>query len=146
MRGENKDFGGTSDGSRKMSSPHDDQRLRKAFQDLHKQYQRDLPPFDDLWKRSNSASLKRRRSRIQLRRLLRAGATVAAALVLYWAVRPRDFINPGKEPQLTEWRAPTDFLLETPGRKLLGEVPMIPSPDAAEAIQSLRQSSQEKKP
>jgi|GEM_PF-3913187 len=29
--------------------------------------------------------------------------------------------------QIAEWRAPTDFLLHTPGRELLTTVPSIPS-------------------
>jgi hypothetical protein len=34
--------------------------------------------------------------------------------------------HPGKPAiSLTEWKAPTDFLLETPGRELLRTVPVI---------------------
>jgi hypothetical protein len=48
------------------------------------------------------------------------------ALAWWWRLMPQ---KPGHEGtpavSITEWRAPTDFLLETPGRELLRTVPSI---------------------
>lgn len=51
--------------------------------------------------------------------------TIAATVFLRWVVPPASKRNGNPVASLTEWRAPTDFLLETPGRELLQTVPKI---------------------
>lgn len=53
-------------------------------------------------------------------------ATMVAAVFLLWLMPPKPEREPGKPfASLTEWKSPTDFLLETPGRELLRTVPAI---------------------
>jgi hypothetical protein len=52
--------------------------------------------------------------------------TMVAAVFLLRLVPPKPEQKPGKPvASLTEWRSPTDFLLDTPGRELLRTVPTI---------------------
>jgi len=63
---------------------------------------------------------------------------------VYRSIRPHQFAT-SRQPELTEWKAPTDFLLQTPSRALLTETPRIPAPGLALPIQAPPQR-QEKKP
>lgn len=56
-----------------------------------------------------------------------AGAVIVVALVNTMnRASPKPWIHPSLSA--TSWRAPTDFLLETPGRELLGSMPSLGSP------------------
>lgn len=59
-------------------------------------------------------------------RRLAAAAAVAAAAVLLWTAT-RQGAEPDRFQLLSAaaWRAPTDFLLETPGRELLRDLPAV---------------------
>jgi|GEM_PF-478720 len=96
-----------------------DEQLRRRFAGLRQEDERRAPPFADLW---------RSRQRKPERRIRGVFATGAAAIVFaglfwLWAVRPRP-VTP-MVASITSWKAPTDFLLETPGRDLLRTVPEI---------------------
>jgi len=53
-------------------------------------------------------------------------ATIVAAVFLLRLVPTNPEQKPGKQvASVAEWRSPTDFLLETPGRELLRTVPAI---------------------
>jgi hypothetical protein len=60
---------------------------------------------------------------------LLAGAGAAAALAAFLLLRPSTPVAPpparAVPPSLGEWRAPTDFLLQTPGRDLLSRLPTL---------------------
>jgi hypothetical protein len=59
-------------------------------------------------------------------RLTTAACVVAMAVVIGLRLVPRKpQRNTTSVASLTEWKAPTDFLLETPGRELLQTVPVI---------------------
>ena len=105
----------------------DDRDLRERFAALRAEEQRRAPRFSAVW-----AAAEDRRGRRQGRRAgLRLAAAFAGAALLTLAVfvwRPSSPPPPapGSEPvppSITEWRAPTDFLLETPGREVLRTVP-----------------------
>src|SRR4029078_11327141 len=66
-------------------------------------------------------------------------------MVMLWPVRKSEFPKSGAELQLSEWMAPTDFLLATPGQELLDRVPEIPSVRALEVLELLPDGSQGKK-
>ena len=53
-----------------------------------------------------------------------APAVAAAALLIFWSVRPSPSSAPAPHqiPSL-EWNAPLDFLLQTPGSEMLSTVP-----------------------
>lgn len=123
-----------------MTPWHDDQEIRKAFEDVHKYGGDDVPEFDDVWRRSKLASQRRTASHRRRWRVFAAAVSATAIFIVYWSAR-RDVVAPSKPPMLTEWKAPTDFLLQMPNRELLSGIPRIPSPGLDEAIQTLSRTS-----
>ena len=97
----------------------DDDALRDRFAVLRREERESVPEFASLW-----------RSRVRAPRgKVRWVVAAACVLIVLAAVlRPRSGKRgPEGVPvaSITEWRAPTDFLLETPGRELLRTVPEI---------------------
>jgi hypothetical protein len=84
-----------------------DDRLRSAFAELRRIEALRVPPFGGLL-----SSRARRPS-------LRLAFAIVLLIVLAVAIVPR---RP-PQPSITTWRAPTDFLLKTPGQELLESVP-----------------------
>jgi len=116
--------------------PRDDRELRARFAALRAQDAARIPGFDQVLHR-----VRRGNSRPAGRLVPALG--LAAALVavvggtLLWrspelpgrvshvpAPAPAGVLSPAS-PALADWRAPTDFLLDTPGRALLDTVPRI---------------------
>ena len=96
-----------------------DTALRKLFAGLRQEEQQHTPAFAPLWgRRSRGQSGKG---------LWFAGAgfalIVVTAILLLRSERPNR--NELSMVEITEWKAPTDFLLETPGREILQTVPEI---------------------
>ena len=84
-----------------------DDRLHDAFKELRRVETANVPSF--------RALLSRRRHRPYIR----LAFAVVVLIVLAFTVIPR---RPAA-PSISTWRAPTDFLLQTPGRELLDSVP-----------------------
>jgi hypothetical protein len=98
----------------------DDEDLRKRFLDLRREEEALAPAFSTLMRPLPVQG--RRRGEF----LLAACIAASIGAVLWWQ-RP-DFERPRHEPaefavSVTEWRAPTEFLLDTPGSELLRTVP-----------------------
>jgi hypothetical protein len=96
-----------------------DTALRKRFASLRQEEQQQVPTFASLWGR---------RRLVQRSKVLWFAAG-ACALVTVAAILLLRSERPNREEVLTvsitEWKAPTDFLLETPGREILQVVPEI---------------------
>ena len=88
-----------------------DDRLRSAFAELRRAEADHVPPFH----------VGRARSRLHSR--LRVGSTFAFAIVLLIILAVSIIPRRPPQPSITTWRAPTDFLLKTPGQELLDSVP-----------------------
>ena len=101
-----------------------DDDLRDRFAALRREEEPQAPEFAALL--PGMAGRSRRRDG---RRILGATALVIiAAAVILWLrpAPPATRQEPGRPAaSLTQWRAPTDFLLETPGRDMLRTVPAI---------------------
>ena len=84
-----------------------DDRLRSAFAELRRVEAAQLPPL--------------KRPSIRQRRWpsFRLAFAIVLLLVLVISIIPRR----SPQPSITSWRAPTDFLLKTPGQELLSTVP-----------------------
>lgn len=96
-----------------------DDGLRHRFAVLRREEEQHAPKFAALWKARPGA---RRR---QVRWFAAAACALIALLAFLWirlVERPPEEITAAS---ITEWKAPTDFLLETPGRELLRTVPEI---------------------
>ncbi|HEV8658877.1 MAG TPA: hypothetical protein VGS96_09610 [Thermoanaerobaculia bacterium] len=91
-----------------------DDDLRTAFAQLRESESKDVPPF-----LSGVPVPSPARHNLRL-------AFVAALLVLLVAVgyfgRKREVMT---TTSISTWRAPTDFLLRTPGRELIDSVPQL---------------------
>jgi hypothetical protein len=102
--------------------PVEDRDLEQAFAALRREEVEAGPSFAALW----AAAEERRRARTArpLQPFLVASATAAAGLLVVmlalWRVPP-----PSAVPAVSQWRPATDFLLQTPGRELLGETPSL---------------------
>jgi hypothetical protein len=98
-----------------------DELLRRHFGDLRREEEQHAPEFAAMW----PALLRSRRH--SARWLL---AATCALIALGGALLIRPFPHaPTRSTvaSITEWKAPTDFLLETPEREFLRTVPEIGS-------------------
>ena len=100
----------------------DDRDLRRWFGAQRREELGAAPPFGRMW----AAARRPRRPR---RRVGFAVAAAALALAGLWLRTDR---RPATEslsaPSVAQWRSPTEFLLDTPGRDLLSAVPALESP------------------
>jgi hypothetical protein len=96
-----------------------DDTLRRRFAVLRREEEQSAPEFSRLWQVRAGA---RRR---QTRWFMAAGCVLIALLALLWMHSVQRGPQEKTIASITQWKAPTDFLLETPGRELLSTVPEI---------------------
>lgn len=122
-------------------SESDDEKLRNAFDALRRETQASDPSFASL---TAPHALEAQRWRRRRRRIaIMAAAIIAGAFI--WHPRANnepDFERftalTGIDPGQVTWRAPSDFLLEVPGRDLLRKVPLIDIQAPALSADSVR--------
>jgi len=92
-----------------MTRQDDDRDLAAAFSELRREEEQQCPPF---------APMRSQRNVVHRRSFVAVAAAIgiAVAFLAAWiGLRaPR-----GPVPSIAEWRSPTTFLLETPGREVL---------------------------
>lgn len=118
--------------------PEDDRHLRERFAALRREDARQAPDF--------ATTLQRKPARGEGARWLRPAA--AAALIVVMAIAAARFYSrPHVQPaiSITEWKSPTDFLLETSGHELLESVPQIGEWPERQVIPSASPSPSRKK-
>ncbi len=103
-----------------MTPSSNDEMLRTRFHELREQVSESAPAFSV----GSGRSVGRAVSRWVLVSGGMASVAAAALLVMLW---PRSRPGPGVGPDLSTvvWVAPTDYLLDTPGRDLLNTVPLL---------------------
>lgn len=104
-----------------------DEELRELFSILRSEDEAHAPPFmAEQGRRRNGPPLP---SGWRLAAASVFAATVLAALVWLRQGPPRIAGVPGRGPvpviSITEWKPPTDFLLNTPGREILRTAPVL---------------------
>lgn len=107
-----------------MRPDDEDRDLREAYSALREEDRRHTPDLERLLTRP----LPRRRTVPAPWKPILAAAVVlalVAAAALWWLPPPEGVEGDPTAGALLAWRAPTDVLLETPGRSLLGEVPAL---------------------
>jgi hypothetical protein len=116
-----------------------ERELRERFARLRDHDRAGAPPFASVVARARRGPATRRlvvlRVAAAAAALALAGGAVAALARWRGAVSPADVAEGGTTipgAELLRWRAPTDFLLDTPGGHLLREVPRF-----GEALDSL---------
>lgn len=102
-----------------MTLPDDDGDLRRAFADLRRADAETAPGYERVRGRADVATRRRPRAGALL-----VAASLAAAVIGGLAVR-RPPAPPPPAVSVEDWTAPTDFLLETPGREILQGTPRI---------------------
>lgn len=104
------------------------QLLRSALAERHRASRRQTPPFELLWSRAVAGMRSPRRARRGLLALAAAAVVLVLAATVAWRILDRHS-HRELERALTVaagaggWRAPLDFLLETPGRQWLEATP-----------------------
>ena len=103
--------------------PDADADLRAAFAALRSEEGVNAPSFEEVLGAATRGAVRRRRPWLvpALTGTIAAAALVVAVMAVRHPPDPRIPAGPGIEA----WTAPTDFLLETPGRDLLETVPRI---------------------
>ena len=86
-----------------------DEQLRDAFSELQRAEAARAPRFERMWRRRSAQ-----------RRFSFAFVFVTLLMIVLTVAVVR---RPVPQPSISEWHAPTDFLLRTPGRQLLDSVP-----------------------
>jgi hypothetical protein len=96
-----------------------DNTLRRGFAALRREEDQQTPEFATLW-RSRARAQRR-----QARWFAAAACALIALLAFLWIRSVQRRPDDKTVASITEWKAPTDFLLETPGSELLRTVPEI---------------------
>lgn len=96
-----------------------DDMLRRRFAALRREEDQQAPEFARLWQAR--AGTRRR----QARRFAAVASLLVALLALLWIRSVQRRPDDKTVASITEWKAPTDFLLVTPGSELLRTVPEI---------------------
>jgi hypothetical protein len=125
----------------------DEEAFRRAFNSLRTEDARRAPSFD--------AIVHHRLHRARSLRSLRLGLTVSALTLVLLIValgvahRRTTSTHPGGSAFILAWRAPTDFLLDTPGSQLMRDIPEIgngrvpePGPSAMPSSPAAPQNSE----
>lgn len=101
----------------------DDSRLRELFREAREADEGSAPVFPVIPRRR---MIYRRWPEVLTASLVAAFALVVTLLWPKAAERlPSEPTTVADVPRFEEWTAPTDFLLETPGRELLSSTPVI---------------------
>ena len=102
-----------------LNGSDSDDMLRRRFAVLRREEEQQAPEFATLW-------MTRAGTRPGCGRWIAAPAcALIALLALFWMRSAQRRPDNKTVASITEWKAPTDFLLETPGRELLRTVPEI---------------------
>lgn len=109
----------------------DDQKLRERFAALRREDAAQAPDFARLLSRRSSSRKARPRPSWRVHRFATPiAAAFGVVVVLIVAVALFRFYPFYSRPaagnlSITQWRSPTDFLLQTPGHELLESVPRV---------------------
>lgn len=96
---------------------HSDQDLRERFAALRREEAERVPHFTMLEQRRPAKPWPLWKPAMAF-----VALALAAALFLKFDQRPGPL---SRGPSITEWKSPTDFLLQTPGREVLTHVPVF---------------------
>jgi hypothetical protein len=116
---------------------NDDLEIRRRFAALREEDRARTPGFEEVLRRARPTPY------IGLRVLAPAACLIVAAAIVTVLHTSHDLTSsvPGIAGlSLAHWRAPTDFLLDTPGREVLYAVPRIGEADALDPFPNPRSS------
>jgi hypothetical protein len=119
-----------------LTASDDDRDLKDRFAARRRDEESRVPGFAGMWATAQrvsagGASAGRRRKTVSGVRLFTAAVVIAALAGVYRMAAPPEpapAVDWQLAASLAAWRAPTDFLLNTPGRETLRTVPRLVSP------------------
>ena len=121
-----------------MVTPKDED-LKSVFEEIRVEDAQSAPSMEDVLRAGDA----RRSTRIRWLRPMRlaaaVGAAVLLALVLLVPGRSRQPAEPGPEigsESPVMWRAPSDFLLATPGAEVVSDLPRLGRPTLIQTLQT----------
>jgi len=99
----------------------DEKEIRQRFAQMREAEREEVPSFAQTYgharaKRSSSAG-------IRVRPLVISAAAIVIATL--WLVKARSLLPTTSTPAIATWSAPSDILLQTPGRELLSTMPAL---------------------
>jgi len=100
-----------------VTGQDDDKALREAFAKARREDAAETLAFARVWETARARRLRRGRPVFRLA-LAGLGALALAAVLLRRPTAPS--VAPPGAPSIIDWRSPTGFLLQTPGREVLG--------------------------
>ncbi len=106
--------------------PHDREAVKEALSEAHRATRRQPPEFATLWSRAAGQMRSRRSARTTRLAGAAAALALAAGIGLWTAERhSRAELEDAMATAaaISEWRAPLDYLLDTPGRQWLETTP-----------------------
>lgn len=110
-----------------MTTQDTNSDLREMFSALKEEDRQLGASFRTVFGRSRLRRRETSRKWVAAASLAAAGAVIVVTLVnTINRASPKPWMHPSLSA--TSWRAPTDFLLETPGRDLLGGIPSLGFP------------------
>ena len=111
-----------------MNDPtHRDAELKALLKEAGQRATKDAPPFAPMWSRALARGRSRRRRGLRLRFAIAAAVLVVSTLVIHSQIRERIAFKKAEVAalEMSQWRAPLDFLLQTPGREWLAATPSL---------------------
>jgi len=100
-----------------VTGEDDDRALREAFAQARREDTAQTPAFARVWEKARAPRMRRGRPVL---RLVLAGLGILALAAVLLRRPPASPLEPPRAPSIIDWRSPTGFLLQTPGREVLG--------------------------
>ena len=106
-----------------MSENREREEIGEWFRQLRQTEEHDAPPFNEVWEGARARTTWKQSRRLYYRVATAAASFVILAVPALWWQNRRQ--GPDVTASISQWKSPTDFLIETPGQKLLNTVPHI---------------------
>lgn len=104
-----------------------DAELKAKLKDAGQRTAEGAPQFGPMWARALARGRSRGRHGLRLRVAIAAALLVVLSLLIHSQVRQRTAFKEARAAAIamSTWRAPLDFLLQTPGREWLEATPNL---------------------
>ena len=106
-----------------MNKDSERDEVAEWFHQLRQIEERTAPPFDRVLNAARARVARRQSHRLYY--IVGAAAALFAFLVAPVPWRQGTGVPPVQTTSISQWKSPTDFLIDTPGQKLLKTVPRI---------------------
>ena len=104
-----------------------EESLQKIIRQIGDGVRRQAPPFEEVWRDTRNSMLRRRKMRLFGR--LAVAASISVVMVSLFLITGRSSRTPATNDieLLSEWRSPTDILLESGSSFSLNGIDLLPT-------------------